>query len=71
MRKNDLAARAVRLLLQFFDVVSQQRREISIFEALMITRARSIKSFFLCLNLKAIRAKQAKVPFLYNVTDMK
>ena len=38
-----------------------------IFEVLTTTRARSSKSFALCLFMKTIRAKQATVQFAYFV----
>ena len=66
IRKNR-AARAARFLMQFFDVVSKWRREIFIFEVLTKTRARSSKSFILCLFMKIISAKQAMVYFAYFV----
>ena len=55
-----------RFLVQHFDVVCQTtKNEILIFEVLTTTRARSSKSFTLCLCVKIIRAKQAKVHFAY------
>ena len=54
MTKNNRAARAARFLVQIF-----------IFEVLTTTRARSGISFTLCLYMKTIRTKQAKVQFAY------
>ena len=51
--------RAARFLEQFFDMSAKQRA-IFIFEVLTTTRAHSRKSF-VCLFMKTIRAKQAKV----------
>ena len=48
-----------RFLVQCFDVVCQTTT--CNFELLTKTRARSSKSFILCLYMKTIRAKQAKV----------
>ena len=44
---------------------AKRRPEIIIFEALTTKRAHSSKSFVLCLYLKTVRAKQAKVNFVY------
>ena len=60
MEKNNRAAHAARFLVQCFDVSAKRRREIFILEVLTTTRARSSKSFTLCLY---IRTKQAKVQF--------
>ena len=65
MRKDNRAARSARFLGQFFDV--KRRPEIFIFEVLTTTRARSSKSFILCLYVKTIRGKRAKVHFTYFV----
>ena len=46
---------------------AKRRLEIFIFEVLMITRARSSKSFTLCLYMKTIRTKLAEVQFAYFV----
>ena len=43
------------------------RREMFYFEVLTTTRALSSKSFILCLGMKAVRAKQAKVDFTYQL----
>ena len=67
MKINNRAARAARFLVQCFDVVYQRRSEIFIFEVLTTTRARSSKSFTLCLYMKTIRAKQAEVHSAYFV----
>ena len=69
MKKNNRAARAARFLAQCFEVVCQttSRREIFTFEVLTTTRARSSKSFTLCLCMKTICAKQAKVHSAYFV----
>ena len=42
---------------------AKRQREIFIFELLTATLARSRKSLILCLYMKTIRAKQAKVHF--------
>jgi len=42
---------------------AKRRREISLFEVLTTTRARSGKSFTLCLYKKTFRTKLAKVQF--------
>ena len=52
---------------KFFTQSAKRRREIFIFVVLTTTRARSSKFFILCLNMKTIRAKQAKVHFAYFV----
>ena len=49
----------------FLAQAAKQRRQIFIFEVLTTMRVRSRKSFILCLCMKAIRAKQAKVHFAY------
>ena len=67
MRNNNRAARAARFLMQFLSSSSKRRLEIFIFQVLTTTRARSSKSFGLCLCMKTIRAKQAKVHFAYFV----
>ena len=69
MKKNNRAACAARFLVQYFEVVCQttSQREIFIFEVLTTTGARSSKSFTLCLVMKTIRAKQAKVHSAYFV----
>ena len=67
MKKSNCAARAARFLEQCFDVVCKRLREIFIFEVLTTTRARSSKSLTLCLCMKTIRTKQAKVQFAYFV----
>ena len=67
MKKNNRAARAARFLVQCFDVVCQTRREIFIFEVLTTTRARSSKSFTLCLYMKTFRTKLAKMQCAYFV----
>ena len=69
MKKNNRAACAARFLVQYFEVVCQttSQREIFIFEVLTTTGARSSKSFTLCLYMKTIRAKQAKVHSAYFV----
>ena len=46
---------------------AKRRREIFIFEILTTTRARSSKSFSLCLSMKTVRTTQAKVQFAYFV----
>ena len=46
---------------------TKRRREIFIFEVLTTTRARSGKSFILCLYMITIRAKQARVHSAYFV----
>ena len=51
----------------FLTWFAKRRREIFIFEVLTTTRARSGKSFILCLYTKTVRAKQAKVHFAYFV----
>ena len=66
IRKNDRAARAARFLMQFFDLVGQATQTF-IFEVLKTTRTHSSKSFILCVYVKTIRAKQAKVYFAYFV----
>ena len=66
-RKNNRAARAARFWCNFSTKSAKRRREIFIFVALTTTRARSSKSFILCLYMKAICAKQAKVHFAYLV----
>ena len=48
---------------------AKRRREIFIFEVLTTTRARNSKSFILCLYMKTICAKQAKVHFAYFFYD--
>ena len=64
MRKDNRAALAARFLVQCFDVSpAKRRREIFIFEVLTATRTRSGRSFILCLCMKTIGAKQAKVHF--------
>ena len=65
MKKNNRAARATRFLV--VTLSAKRRREIFIFEVLTTARARSSKSFILCLYMKAIRAKQAKVHSAYFV----
>ena len=45
----------------------KRRRQIFIFEVLKTKRARSSKSFILCLYMKTTRAKQAKVHSSYFV----
>ena len=67
IKKNDRGARAARFLLQCFDLVGQQRRDMFIFEVLTTTQTRSSKSFILFLCVKAIRAEQAKVHLIYFV----
>ena len=68
IRKNNRAARS---LAQFFEVVCLTKTEnFHIWGSLKTTRARSSKSFILCLHLKTIPAKQAEVHlpfFFYNV----
>ena len=62
MKKNNRAARAARFLVQCLDVVCQTTtREISIFEVLTTTRARSSKCFIVCFYMKTISAKQVQV----------
>ena len=46
---------------------AKRRREIFIFEVLTTTGARSRKTFILCLYMKTIRPKQAKVHSAYFV----
>ena len=46
---------------------AKRRLEIFIFEVLMTTRARSSKSFTLCLYMKTFRTKLAKVQLAYFV----
>ena len=65
MRKNNRAARAARFLAQSVHVVCQITTRNFIFKVLTTTRARSSTSFTLCLNMKAIRAEQGKVPVAY------
>ena len=45
---------------------STKRRGIFIFEVKTTTQAHSGKFFILCLSMKTIRAKQAKVYFAYS-----
>ena len=66
-RKNNRVARAARFLVQFPTQSANRQREIFMFEVLTTTRARSSKSFILCIYMKTIRAKQAKVHFAYFV----
>ena len=61
MGEKNRAARAARFLVQFFEQSAKRRCETFIFEPLATTRARSSKSFILCLYMKTVRAKQAKV----------
>ena len=61
MRKNNRATRAARFLVQFSTWSAERRSEIFSFEVLTTTRAVSCKPFILCLYVKAIRAKLAKV----------
>ena len=50
--------------MQCFDVSpAKRRREIFIFEVLTATRTRNGRSFIICLCMKTIRAKEAKVHF--------
>ena len=63
MKKNNRAARATRFLV--VTLSAKRRGEIFIFEVLTTARARSSKSFILCLYMKTIRTKQAKVQFAY------
>ena len=65
MKKNNRAARAARFLCNVLTYSAKRRREIFIFEVLTTTRARRIKSFSLCLYMKTIRIKQAKVHSAY------
>ena len=46
---------------------AKRRREIFIFEVLTTIRARGRKSLIICIYMKTIRAKQAKVHFAYFV----
>ena len=46
---------------------AKRRREIFLFDVLTTTGARSSKSFILCLYMKTICAKHAKVQFAYFV----
>ena len=46
---------------------TKRRREIFIFEVLTTTRAHNSKCFLLCLYMKTIGAKQAKVHSAYFV----
>ena len=64
MSKNNRAARAARILLQFFNQRSLPNDEVK-FSYLRFRRQRELdlssKALILCLYMKTIRAKQANV----------
>ena len=68
IRKNNRAARTARFLLQIFDVVCQTVNDVNFHVWGSDDNSnRSSKSFILCLYVKTIRAKQARVHFAYFV----
>ena len=74
VKKNNLAARAARFLVQLFDVVYQSTKWNFHFWGSDDNVALSSKPFILCFCMHTIRVKQAKVHFAYcisyNVTSL-